>query len=103
MREQTDRTSPKNGAKHTTTTPVEQTTTIYIYNLLNSYIVKKVNANNGHNKQETNYSYTSPQLNKRLTVLDIQDKATARPQAKSHAGGDRENKTTRLTDWLSHG
>ena len=34
---QMDRTSPKNGAKHTNhNTPVEQTTTIYIY-LLNNY------------------------------------------------------------------
>ena len=52
--------------------------------------MQKVKANNGHNKQETNYNYTSLQLNKRLTVLDIQDKATARPQAKPHAGGDRK-------------
>ena len=58
--------------------------------------MQKVKANNGHNKQETNYSYTSLQLNKRLTVLDIQDKATARPQAKPHAGGDRK---TRLTGY----
>ena len=56
--------------------------------------MQKVKANNGHNEQETNYSYTSLQLNKRLTVLDIQDKATARPQAKPHTGGDRK---TRLT------
>ena len=56
--------------------------------------MQKVKANNGHNKQEPNYSYISLQLNKRLTVLDIQDKATARPQAKPHAGGDRK---TRLT------
>ena len=56
--------------------------------------MQKVKANNGHNKQETNYNYTSLQLNKRLTVLDIQDKATAQPQAKPHAGGDRK---TRLT------
>ena len=62
---------------------------LYIY-LLNNYTVQKVKANNGHNKQETNYSYTSLQLNKRLTVLDIQDKATARPQAKPHTGGDRK-------------
>ena len=52
--------------------------------------MQKVKANNGHNKQETNYSYTSLQLNKSLTVLDIQDKATAWPQAKPHAGGDRK-------------
>ena len=51
---------------------------MYIY-LLNNYTVQKVKANNGHNKQETNYSYTSLQLNKRLTVLDIQDKATVWP------------------------
>ena len=56
--------------------------------------MQKVKANNNHNKQETNYNYTSLQLNKRLTVLDIQDKATARPQAKPHVGG---NKKTRLT------
>ena len=58
--------------------------------------MQKVKANNGHNKQETNYNYTSLQLNKRLTVLDIQDKATVRPQAKPHAGGDRK---TRLTGY----
>ena len=52
--------------------------------------MQKVKANNGHNKQETNYYYTSLQLNKRLTMLNIQDKATARPQAKPHAGGDRK-------------
>ena len=51
--------------------------------------MQKAKANNGQNKQETNYSYIRLQLNKRLTVLDIQDKATAQPQAKPHAGGDR--------------
>ena len=52
--------------------------------------MQKVKANNDHNKQKTNYNYTSLQLNKRLTVLDIQDKAIARPQAKPHVGGDRK-------------
>ena len=60
--------------------------------------MQKVKANNSHNKQETNYNYTSQQLNKGLTVLDIQDKATARPQAKPHAGGDKK---TRLTGCLA--
>ena len=41
------------GLTHHNNTPVETTTTNYIYNLLNNYTVQKVKANNGHNKQET--------------------------------------------------
>ena len=61
---------------------------LYRY-LLNNYIVQKVKANNDHNRQQH-----KPQLNKRLTVLDIQDKATTWPQAKPHAGGNRKTRMT---------
>ena len=70
-----------------------------LYNLLNNYTVQKVKANNGHNKQETNYNYTSLQLNKRLYSVGYTRQGHSPATGKAPSRRQQENKT----DWLSHG
>ena len=54
MRKQADRTSPKNGAKHTTSTTCRSNHNNYIYKIYSTTTqYRKVKANNGHNQQET--------------------------------------------------